>query len=83
MRKSIHVTYHKNDKMWNVCNGLKGSCEGKYSTQKEAIQAGKKVAMETSAEFVIHGKDGKIRQSTSYGNDPVTHSRKTSTQKRR
>lgn len=69
-RKSIHVTYRKSDGQWHVCNGLNGTSSGKFSTQKEAISAGRKLAMEVSAEFCVHGKDGKIRLSTSYGNDP-------------
>ncbi len=69
-RKSIHVTYRKSDGQWHVCNGLNGTSSGKYQTQKEAISAGRKLAMEASAEFCVHGKDGKIRLSTSYGNDP-------------
>lgn len=69
-RKSIHVTYRKSDGQWHVCNGLNGTSSGKYQTQKEAIEAGRKLAMEVSAEFCVHGKDGKIRLSTSYGNDP-------------
>ena len=69
-RKSIHVTFRKSDGQWHVCNGLNGTSSGKYQTQKEAISAGRKLAMEVSAEFCVHGKDGKIRLSTSYGNDP-------------
>ena len=34
------------------------------------MKYGRKLAMETSSEFLIHGKDGKIRLATSYGNDP-------------
>ena len=69
-RKSIHVTYRKSDGQWHVTSGMNGTSSGKYQTQKEAIQKGRKEAMEASAEFCVHGKDGKIRLSTSYGNDP-------------
>lgn len=69
-RKSIHVTYRKNDGQWHVCSGMNGTSSGKYQTQKEAISKGRKLAMETAAEFCVHGKDGKIRLSQSYGNDP-------------
>lgn len=74
-RKSIHVTFRKSDGQWHVCNGLNGTSSGKYQTQKEAIDAGRKLAMEASAEFCVHGKDGKIRLSTSYGNDPSNSTR--------
>lgn len=70
MRKSVHVTYQKQDGKWHVLNGTNKTSTGSYKTQKEAMQKGKKLAMETASEFCIHGKDGKIRQSLSYGNDP-------------
>ena len=69
-RKSVHVTYRKNEGQWNVTSGNNGQSMGKYNTQKEAMEHGRKHAMEASAEFVVHGKDGKIRLSQSYGNDP-------------
>jgi ribosome-binding factor A len=56
------------------------SVYGDEKTQKEAMEHGRKQAMEASAEFVVHGKDGKIRLSTSYGNDPRNSvSKKTNT----
>ena len=79
-RKSVHVTYRKNEGQWCVTNGSNGQSTGKFDTQKQAMEHGKKQAMEASAEFVVHGKDGKIRLSTSYGNDPRNSvSKKTST----
>ena len=69
-RKSVHVTYRKDDGKWHVTNGMNGQSSGQYQTQKEAMQKGRKMAMESSSEFCVHGKDGKIRLSTSYGNDP-------------
>ena len=50
------------------------------------MKYGRKLAMETSSEFLIHGKDGKIRLATSYGNDPrgkSTRSRSTSSSTRK
>ncbi|MCI5745358.1 MAG: DUF2188 domain-containing protein [Erysipelotrichaceae bacterium] len=85
-RKSIHVTYRKSDGQWHVCNGANGTSTGKYQTQKEAIGKGRKLAMEASAEFCVHGKDGKIRLSTSYGNDPensMKYKKNSKTTKRR
>ena len=70
MRKSVHVTYRKSDGQWHVTSGTNGTSSGSYGTQKEAMKEGRKQAMETSSEFCVHGKDGKIRLSTSYGNDP-------------
>lgn len=69
-RKSVHVTYRKNEGKWNVTSGSNGQSMGKYDTQRQAMEYGRQQAMEASAEFVVHGKDGKIRLSQSYGNDP-------------
>lgn len=69
-RKSVHVTYRKDDSMWHVTDGKNGQEQGNYKTQQEAMKKGRKMAMETSCEFVVHGRDGKIRLSQSYGNDP-------------
>jgi len=37
---------------------------------KEAIRRGKELAQREGSELIIHGKDGKIRDKDSYGNDP-------------
>ena len=77
-RKSVHVTYRKNEGQWCVTSGSNGQAMGKYDTQKQAMEHGRKQAMEAAAEFVVHGKDGKIRLSTSYGNDPRNSTGKSS-----
>ena len=41
-----------------------------YQTQDAAIKAGIEYARSTQAELRIHGRDGKIREARSYGNDP-------------
>ena len=44
-RKSVHVTYRKNEGQWNVTSGNNGQSMGKYNTQKEAMEHGRKHAM--------------------------------------
>ena len=39
-------------------------------TQAKAIEAARNQARRERVEVVIHGRDGKIRDSDSYGNDP-------------
>ncbi len=80
-RKSVHVTYRKDDSMWHVTDGKNGQDQGNYNTQQEAMKKGRKMAMETACEFVVHGKDGKIRLSQSYGNDPKNSESKTTSKK--
>ncbi len=39
-------------------------------TQKDAITVAREIARNNKSELVIHGRDGKIRDKDSYGNDP-------------
>lgn len=39
-------------------------------TQQESTEIAKEIAKNQGSEVIIHGKDGKIRQKNSYGNDP-------------
>jgi len=41
-----------------------------HRTQADAIAAGRDLARRNQTELVIHGLNGKIRDSDSYGNDP-------------
>ena len=40
-------------------------------TQKEAIEVARSIAKNQNSEVVIHGKNGKIRDKDSYGNDSM------------
>lgn len=39
-------------------------------TKAEAVDRAREICINQRAECVIHGKDGKIQNSNSYGNDP-------------
>ena len=41
-----------------------------HRTQREAIDAARRVAVNNRSEVIIHGRDGRIRERNSYGNDP-------------
>jgi uncharacterized protein DUF2188 len=41
-----------------------------HSSQREAIDAARKLAKQTSTQLVIHGRDGRIKERASYGSDP-------------
>jgi len=53
---------------------VKGEGSKKFTviteTQRDAITVAKGIAKNNKSELVIHGKDGKIRDKDSYGNDP-------------
>ena len=40
------------------------------STQREALTVAREIARRQGTDVVIHGRDGRIRDKDSYGNDP-------------
>lgn len=51
-------------------NTVNGKSRGQYETQAEAAEAGRDLAKQNQSEHRLHGRDGKIRDCRSYGNDP-------------
>ena len=53
---------------------VKGEGSKKFTviteTQRDAITVARGIAKNNRSEIVIHGKDGRIRDKDSYGNDP-------------
>lgn len=41
-----------------------------FTHQQYAVELGRRLARRERLELVIHARDGKIRDSDSYGNDP-------------
>lgn len=39
--------------------------------QSEAISYARNIAKNKKSELIVHGRDGRIRERNSYGNDPV------------
>jgi Uncharacterized protein conserved in bacteria (DUF2188). len=68
MGKNQHVV--KNDDQWGVRSEGNSKITKKFDTQRQAIDYAKSVAQNQRSEVLIHGKDGKIRERNSYGNDP-------------
>ena len=69
MGKNQHVTPNPNGG-WQVKGAGNKRPTVKSSTQAEAIAIAKTIAQNQKSELVIHGKDGRIRDKSSYGNDP-------------
>lgn len=63
-----HVT-PKGDK-WQVKGAGNSKATKYFDTQKEAINYARDIAKNQGSEVIIHGRDGKIRDKDSYGNDP-------------
>lgn len=66
---SIHVTPHK-DGGWQVKGAGNSRASKRCETQREGIGYATKQAKQKKSELYIHGRDGKIREKNSYGNDP-------------
>ena len=68
-KKDYHVVPHANG--WAVKREGASRASSLHSTQGDAIDAGKELAKTSQTELVIHRPNGQIRDSDSYGNDPV------------
>ena len=68
--KPIEVRPAKNSTGWEVARQGDLSAISTHRTQREAATSGKKLARRDQSEFVLKGRDGRIRDRSSYGNDP-------------
>jgi uncharacterized protein YdaT len=60
-----------NGSKWNVRKAGASRASGTFDTQNEAISRARDVAKKQKTELFIHGRDGRIRERNSYGNDPL------------
>lgn len=67
--KSHHVVPNP-DGGWDVKKGGAERASGHYDTKVDAVKDGRQISKNQGTEFFIHGKDGKIQQKDSHGNDP-------------
>lgn len=67
MKNNVHVV--PSDGGWDVKVEGVGRTNH-FSNQRDAIQAGRRLAQGNRSEHIIHGRDGRIRQRDSYGRDP-------------
>jgi hypothetical protein len=69
MGKDIHIT-HRADGDWAVVGEGDSRASSLHNTQADAIEAGRPLAINNQSELVIHGRDNRIINSNSFGNDP-------------
>ncbi len=69
MSKNIHISKN-NFGGWKAQQEKTNSPLSNFQTQKEAINFGTRVAKNYKSEIIIHGRDGKIREKNTFGNDP-------------
>lgn len=68
-RKTHHVVPNPNGG-WDVKKGGAKRASKHTDLKTDAIDYGRQVSKNQKTEFVVHGKDGKIQNSDSHGNDP-------------
>ena len=68
MSKNVHVVPHGGK--WAVKGDGNQRASRVTSTQREALEAARKIARNKGADVVIHSRDGTIRDKDSYGRDP-------------
>jgi uncharacterized protein YdaT len=68
-KRDVHVVPHPEG--WATRKEGSERAGGVYDTQREAIDNARNQARREHVEVVIHRPDGRIRDSDSYGNDPM------------
>lgn len=68
-KKDVHVVPHKDG--WATKKEGAERAGAVYDTQREAINNARNQAQRERVEVVIHRQNGQIRDSDSYGNDPM------------
>jgi hypothetical protein len=58
------------EKGWRVELEGSGRARSTHGTQREAATAARTIARNNKSELLIHGRDGRIRDRSTYGRDP-------------
>lgn len=67
-KKGQHVVPNRGK--WSVRRAGASRATGTYGTQEEAIERARDIARNQGTELYVHGRDGRIRERSSYGRDP-------------
>lgn len=67
-KRNQHVVPHEHG--WAVRGAGSQKASSVHRTQREAIDAGRETARNQNTELFVHGRDGRIRERDSHGNDP-------------
>ena len=68
-KKNVHVV--RRDEGWAVRRENAQRDSSHHRTQAEAIESGRTTAIRERTELIIHDRRNRIRDSDSYGRDPV------------
>lgn len=67
-KKNVHIVPHKDG--WAVKSDGAERADSVHDTKSDARERGREIARNRQSELVDHGRDGKIQNKNSYGNDP-------------
>ncbi|TXG76970.1 DUF2188 domain-containing protein [Candidatus Dojkabacteria bacterium] len=67
-KRNQHVV--PRDERWAVQGAGADRATAVVDTQREAVERAREIARKQGTEVLIHGRDGRIRERDSYGNDP-------------
>lgn len=67
-KRDYHVVPHQDG--WAVRREGADRASSVHDTKQEALQTGRGLAQSAGVELVIHGQQGQIQNSNSFGNDP-------------
>lgn len=68
-RKGQHVV--PNGEKWSVRRAGTARASATFETQVEAIERARELARNQGAELYIHGRDGRIRERSTFGKGPL------------
>ncbi len=67
-KRNQHIVPHEGG--WAIRGAGSQRATSLHRTQREAIDTGREIARKQGTELFIHGRDGRIRERDSHGNDP-------------
>lgn len=68
-KKNTHVVPRQDG--WAVKREGASRASKTFQTQSDAIKYAREQAKAAKSELFVHGRDGTIREKSSYGNDPM------------
>jgi uncharacterized protein DUF2188 len=69
-KRDVHVTPREDGDGWKVERSGSERASSVHRTQAEAETEGRRLARADEVEFFLHGRDGRIRERDTYGQDP-------------
>jgi hypothetical protein len=69
-KKDYHVVPNSDRGGWDVRREGADRSSGHFERKTDAMDRGRDLARERRTELVEHGRNGRIQDSDSYGNDP-------------